>query len=62
MEMLVVHGVSGKRNHGIDDEWKVGVALCTQMDPELFFPERDTERKQIAQVKSVCSRCEVQKA
>lgn len=34
-------------------------ALCAQVDPELFFPEKDAGKNSAAEAKRVCMRCEV---
>lgn len=38
---------------------KPGPALCSDMDPELFFPEDDAtvEDAQVKEAKDVCERC-----
>jgi WhiB family redox-sensing transcriptional regulator len=38
-----------------DPRWRDG-ALCTQTDPEVFFPDRGQSN---ATAKSICRRCEV---
>ncbi len=34
-------------------------ALCRQVDPELFFPEKGTGLSQLQQARRICARCEV---
>ncbi len=39
----------------VDMEWQID-ALCTEVDPELFFPEKGGSTRQ---AKQVCMACEV---
>ncbi len=39
----------------VDMEWQID-ALCTEVDPELFFPERGGSTRE---AKQVCMACEV---
>lgn len=34
-----------------------GTQLCSQVDPELFFPEDYEDRKAVHSAKKVCSEC-----
>lgn len=34
-------------------------ALCTQVDPDLFFPERGGDMGRVADAKAVCEACDV---
>jgi hypothetical protein len=38
--------------------WTAG-ALCAQVDPELFFPERGVAPEQVRQALQVCAACEI---
>jgi len=40
------------------DDWR-DHAECRQYDPELFFPERYTDQREIRVAISICNRCEV---
>lgn len=42
-----------------DTDWRVQ-ALCAQIDPEMFFPEKDGNTKEQARrAKQICSECPV---
>ena len=58
---LVTHGHSTKNMDGIKAPSFDGTQPCTQVDPELFFPENAMEPLEVKRyVKKICNSCSFQ--
>lgn len=38
---------------------RMGRALCSEIDPELFFPKKGADPYTIKSVKAICNKCEL---
>lgn len=52
-------GISGKNTTGIKP-WFDGTQPCAQTDPEIFFPEFTSSKKDIQTAKAICRTCDFQ--
>lgn len=57
-----MHGSSGKETVGTNAPFFDGSQVCSQVDPELFFPDNKLDAaKKIKTVRPLCASCEFRK-